>query len=235
LVSLLKKNNHGIIFYISLDGPEKIHDKFRRTNGCFEKTANSIHKLLEIGCDVRINTSVGKHNATYIGEFMEYVRKEFGVLHRLTPIRPIGRAQKSNLSISDIQFSELLVGQKEKFMFLDNHDNGLEEDWQTPACGVGHSMIFIDAYGDVSVCSMLTQEQNPKFFAGNIFQSSIKEIWENSEIFNEIRNIQCGEIHDCNFKHLCRGGCRSNAYLNSGDLRSPDRQMCIFYGGKVAQ
>lgn len=229
LLDFLKNDCNGFLFYISLDGPENIHDEFRQVRGCYAKTITAIRTLLNIGCDVRINTAVGKHNANCILEFMDYIKNEFGVMHRLVPIEPIGRAKDQQLTIPDKQFSELLAGSGKNFKFLDSHDELSDNDWEIPACGVGSSMIFIDAYGNASLCPTLTQAQNPDFLAGNIKESTIYNIWTSSQIFKKIRNIQCSEINRCTFKELCRGGCRSKAFLETGDLCAPDKQMCDFY------
>ncbi|MFA5133677.1 MAG: radical SAM protein [Patescibacteria group bacterium] len=230
VTDLLKNKPYGIIFYISLDGPEKIHDNVRGKDGAYQKTVANIKMLLELGCDVRINTAVGSHNITCIKEFMAFVEKEFGVLHRFVSLENIGNAEKnSDLLINGNAFAELLKGQENEMQFLDSHDPSTR-DWQTPACGVGNAMLFIDAYGNVSLCPTLTQREDPKFLAGNIRQANLKEIWEDSPIFNQYRNIQCRCVSSCLKKEACSGGCRSKAYLDTGDINSPDMEMCAVYG-----
>lgn len=226
----LEKIHHGLIFYISLDGPARIHDEFRGVPGSFEKTVTNIYKLLKIGCDVRINTAVGSHNIKCLKEFINYVRDEFGVLHRLVEIEPIGRAKENgNLTISHQEFAKLLIECGDDFQFLDSHDRIASVDWTTPACGIGCAMMFIDAYGNASLCPTLTQEQNHEFLAGNIHQTSLKEIWETSSVFKQFRDIQCSKIETCEFRELCKGGCRSRVYLNTGDIYAPDETMCYLY------
>lgn len=244
LMDLLRGVGGGMIFYISLDGAgleancesvsdphssERIHDEFRGVVGCFVKTVKSIRNLLTAGCDVRINTAVSRYNADHLIEFMAYVHSEFGVLHRLVPVQPIGRAKEREIVISDGRFNELLAAAGDEVRFLDSHDGLSQHDWRRPACGVGGSMMFVDAYGNASLCPTLTQEQSRSFLAGNIRISTIKHIWENSQAFHAFRGIQCKEIAACEYREACRGGCRSNAHLETGDLYAPDRQMCQFY------
>lgn len=174
------ENNYGLIFYISLDGYQETHDNFRKYQGAFQKTVKTIKRLLQIGCDVRINTSIGKHNIAEMCQFIEFVKNEFGVLHRLVTIEPIGRAY-TKITISAKEFADLLQESNNTFEFLDSHD--LISDWSTPACGIGSSMLFIDAYGNVSFCPTLTHRENLEFLAGNIAHSSLREIWENSLVF----------------------------------------------------
>lgn len=225
----ISENNHGLIFYISLDGYQETHDAFRRYRGAFLKTIGTIKRLLQMDCDVRINTSIGRHNISEMRQFIEFVKNEFGVLHRLVSIEPIGRAN-AKMTISIEEFADLLQESSNTFEFLDSHDS--IADWSTPACGIGSSMLFIDAYGNVSFCPTLTQRENPKFLTGNITRSSLKDIWENFPVFKKIRGFQCKEVEQCRFRELCKGGCRSRAYLSAGDISSPDLAMCLLYNAK---
>lgn len=200
----ISENNYGLIFYISLDGYQRTHDTFRKHRGAFQKTVTTIKRLLQMGCDVRINTSVGRHNIMEMSQFIESVKNEFGVLHRLVTVEPIGRAN-IEMTVSAEEFANLLQESGNTFEFLDSHDS--LADWITPACGIGSSMLFIDAYGNVSLCPTLTQRENPEFLAGNVAHSSLKDIWENSSVFKKIRGFQCKEVEQCLFRELCKGGC----------------------------
>ncbi len=222
----ISENNHGLIFYISLDGHQKTHNAFRRSQGAFQKTVGAIERLLQMDCDVRINTSIGRHNISEMRQFIEFVKNKFGVLHRLVTVEPIGRAN-AEITISAEEFADLLRESQNTFEFLDSHDS--IADWSTPACGIGSSMLFIDAYGDVSFCPTLTQRENPEFLAGSVAHSSLKDIWENSSVFRQFRWLQCREVEQCGFRELCKGGCRSRAYLSTGDANSPDHAMCLLY------
>lgn len=225
----IAENNYGLIFYISLDGYQKTHDAFRKSSGAFQKTVETIKRLLQIGCDVRVNTSIGRHNIAEMSQFIEFVKNEFGVLHRLVTVEPIGRAN-TKMTITAEEFAELLKNSNNTFEFLDSHDS--ISDWTTPACGIGSSMLFVDAYGNVSFCPILTQKENPKFLAGNIAHFSLKDIWENSPVFRKFRGIQCSDVEQCRFRELCKGGCRSRAYLSTGDINSPDLAMCLLYNAR---
>lgn len=225
----ISENNYGLIFYISLDGYRETHDVFRRRQGAFQKTVETIKGLLQMGCDVRINTAIGRHNITEMRQFIEFVKNEFGVLHRLVIVEPIGRAN-NEMTISIDEFASLLQESNNTFEFLDSHDS--ITDWSTPPCGIGSSMLFIDAYGNVSFCPTLTQRENPEFLAGNIAYSSLKDIWENSPVFKKFRGLQCRNVEQCRFRELCKGGCRSRAYLSTGDINSPDLAMCLLYNAK---
>ena len=54
--------------------------------------------------------------------------------------------------------------------------------------------------------------------AGNLKEKSFKDIWENSELFLEMRDFKKykGRCGSCEYVNVC-GGCRARAYAVSGD------------------
>jgi len=106
LAQLLSKGAWGITFYISLDGPEQVHDWFRRREGAYEKTISTLRKMKEMDYDFRITTIVGKHNIDHIPSLVAFVDKEFGVQHRFDVIQSVGRGKEcQDLVISSEEFS----------------------------------------------------------------------------------------------------------------------------------
>lgn len=95
-------------------------------------------------------------------------------------------------------------------------------------CTAGKDNFYINAYGDVYGCSMMSSQEALK--AGNFFEKSIKEIWTSSEIFKMLRNLKIQEVQgnckNCEALDICKGGCRACAYeatrkINGADLRCP--------------
>ena len=227
---LLKRNSRGLIFYVSLDGLEKQHDWLRRQQGAFVATNHFIEELLALGCDVRINTAVGRHNIDTVRSLQDFVTGRFGVMHRFVMLENVGRVAHANdLLISSQEFAGIWGDTTGTMQFLDSHDALSALDWRSPACGVAESMMFINAYGDASLCPTMTQMQSEHFAAGNIRSAPLSVLWENSPVYRKFRGIQCNKIRGCPAQKLCRGGCRSKAFLDAGDVTAPDREMCQLY------
>jgi len=222
---------YNITFYVSIDGPEEIHDRFRRSEGCYKKTIDFINRLKSIKCDVRVTTIIGQHNIAQIDWLSNLVQNELGIQHRFDAIQKVGRGINcQDLIVSADEFASSLGKFREEIRFLDSHDNEDQEDWLIPSCGVGSGMLFVDAYGNISLCPTLTKEQHCSFLGGNIRNSSISEIWEKSTAFSIYRGIQCRRIEKCGYREKCNGGCRSRAFLLTGDIHSPDPYLCKLYG-----
>jgi radical SAM protein with 4Fe4S-binding SPASM domain len=64
--------------------------------------------------------------------------------------------------------------------------------------------------------------------AGNIKKQTFKEVWDNSPLFNELRDLTLlkGKCGDCEYKRLC-GGCRARAYESTGDYLAAE-PYCIY-------
>ena len=59
--------------------------------------------------------------------------------------------------------------------------------------------------------------------SGNIRERSFTEIWNHSEVFQNLRDLNQlkGRCGDCEFNELC-GGCRCRAYAAHGDYLQED-------------
>jgi radical SAM protein with 4Fe4S-binding SPASM domain len=79
-------------------------------------------------------------------------------------------------------------------------------------CLAGQLICLIDVDGNVLPCSYFPLP------AGNIRTQSFKDIWENSELFKNLRDFKSykGRCGACEFVNVC-GGCRARAYAVNGD------------------
>jgi radical SAM protein with 4Fe4S-binding SPASM domain len=79
-------------------------------------------------------------------------------------------------------------------------------------CLAGQLICLITVDGDVLPCSYFPIP------AGNIRRQSLKDIWENSQLFKELRDFKAykGSCGRCEYVNVC-GGCRARAYAVSGD------------------
>ena len=71
----------------------------------------------------------------------------------------------------------------------------------------------------------------PKF-AGNVRQQSFKDIWENSELFKDLRDFKSykGKCGSCEYVNVC-GGCRARAYSIHGDYME-EEPFCSYNRSK---
>lgn len=96
-------------------------------------------------------------------------------------------------------------------------------------CTAGKENFAIDGWGNVFGCSLMVSSKS--LSAGNIKENSIIDIWNDSPVFNEFRNLKLdnieGNCKNCYLLSQCRGGCRACAYSTNNniigsDLRCPN-------------
>ncbi|MFC2020458.1 SPASM domain-containing protein, partial [Chloroflexota bacterium] len=92
----------------------------------------------------------------------------------------------------------------------------------TRGCLAGTGFCFISHRGSVQGCGYFDLE------AGNLREQSFGQIWNNSNLFCEIRDISNlkGKCGICEYKRIC-GGCRARAYEATGDYLESE-PYCIY-------
>jgi radical SAM protein with 4Fe4S-binding SPASM domain len=95
-------------------------------------------------------------------------------------------------------------------------------------CPAGTHYMGIRPNGDVTPCPYLP------VFAGTLRQSSLRDLWTSSGLFNDIRRRTSlgGRCGDCEMNGHC-GGCRARAFGMTNDLMAED-PLCTHTPGKFA-
>lgn len=99
------------------------------------------------------------------------------------------------------------------------------------ACCSFPYILGIEANGDVAPCDGFFAF--PEMIVGNIYERPLKEIWENSSILRDIRQINYQDLKGvcarCIYAEYCGGGCRASAYNKYHDLTMPDPACQQYY------
>jgi radical SAM protein with 4Fe4S-binding SPASM domain len=86
----------------------------------------------------------------------------------------------------------------------------------------GTGFCFISHRGKVKGCGYFDVE------AGDIRQQTFAQVWQDSPLFNCLRNIANikGKCGTCEYKRVC-GGCRARAYESTGDYLAAE-PYCVY-------
>ena len=92
----------------------------------------------------------------------------------------------------------------------------------TRGCLAGTGFCFISHRGSVQGCGYLDVE------AGNIRKQPFSQIWADSPLFKELRDLSNikGKCGVCEYKKIC-GGCRARAYEATGDYLEAE-PYCVY-------
>lgn len=226
----------------------EVNDSFRGMEGSFKKAINGISNLVELGVSTQINFTVARHNIHQMEEIFILAKQlDVDALH-LFMLVPVGCgveiAQDEMLSPDEyeealIKFYELSVKYKNvletratcaphyyRIIRQRNRQIANRAPAETPAihtdkskmlsftrgCLAGISVCFISHRGEVFPCGYFPVS------AGNLKHQSLKDIWEHSELFRQLRDYSLlkGKCKGCPFVNIC-GGCRARAFAHSGD------------------
>jgi len=100
----------------------------------------------------------------------------------------------------------------------------------TRGCLAGTGVCFVSNSGKVYGCGYMPIE------AGDARRSPLAEIWQTSEFFGELRELDRlkGKCGICGYARVC-GGCRARAYGSSGDYLAEEPFCAYQPGGSSAR
>jgi radical SAM protein len=233
---------------VSLDGCDaKTHDDLRGVDGSFQRTWEILHDARAAGLSLQVNTTITSRNIHQV-EAMATILSTVGMsLWSVFFLIPVGRG-RSEQRIAPEQYEEVFhklwrlskvqpyaiktteAPHYRRFV-LQRADDPQETPRFAPSDRVmraplgvadGKGCMFVSHTGSVYPSGFLP------ILAGKFPQSSIVDIYQNSEIFLALRDSEAlrGKCHDCEFRDVC-GGSRARAYAVSGDplAAEPD---CVY-------
>ncbi len=214
---------------VSLDGPDpQTHDEFRGLSGAFEKAIAGIKALNRVGMPIQINSTIAAHNADRIDDLYELAEFLNAVAIHLFLLVPVGCgleiAKTHQLSakryervlgwVCDKQLAsekslELRVTCAPHYYRIAAQRGATLTSERGCLCGL--SVVFVSHTGEVFPCGYLPKS------CGSVRNKYLAQIWNNSAVFNNLRNLDLeGKCESCDFKAIC-GGCRARAFAATGN------------------
>ncbi|MBC2703277.1 heme b synthase [Desulfobacula sp.] len=234
---------------VSLDGstPET-HDAFRGLENAFKNSIQGIKIAKQAGIEFQINTTITKTNLDQIPKILTLAENLGAVAHHIFLLVPTGRgkyivdseinakeyeetldwfydqSQKTSLQLKATcaphYYRILRQRAKKDGKKVSFESHGL--DAVTRGCLAGTGFCFVSHVGRVQTCGFLDVE------CGDITQQTFKDVWENSQVFNTLRNFNNleGKCGICEYKKVC-GGCRARAYEATGNYLA-EEPLCSY-------
>ena len=228
---------------ISMDGKDAAtHDGIRGVKGVFEKAISAMQILKSQGTEFQVNTTVTRRNLDQLENILGLAVEYGAVGFHPFFLVPVGRAKDlRDEEISPSQYEAALnwLYQASKdssislrptcaphyfrIMAEDNaKGGGTGMNAMTGGCLGGKSFAFVSSTGKVQICGFLEVE------CGDVRKDSFPEIWRDSPVFENVRDLgrYRGKCGACKYLRIC-GGCRARAYETTGDYleEEPD---CVY-------
>ncbi|MBS5824331.1 MAG: radical SAM protein [Clostridium argentinense] len=201
----------------SLD--ENIHDSITGIPGSLKKALNNIMLIKKYGLPLEIKTVIMKQNYNSHKELQTFCDNN-GFQYSATPT-----VSSKNNGDNFPQKFRLSQEQLEKvFLSIDNINNinSRRLSQNDYVCNTIRSSLFIGHNGDVYPCNTFNIP------VGNIYKTSIGEIWNDSDTLSNIRNIRWSDLKECvgcsNMKYCYK--CPGISLLEDGSVLSKSSLAC---------
>lgn len=243
--TFLDKNQFWIL--VSLDGPDFIHDKWRRFKngkGSHDVIVSNIQRMISnwqrgdrvADLEVRATVTAWEPDLTKILPYLEslgfehvYGEPVFTWPHMIKECTldedSLGLYKKGFDNLVKIYKEKMLRGEPCKFMFLTHGlkmiHNGVQMCY---ACGMGRRINVVTTNGDIFPCQRIIGEKNYRI--GSVFTG----VDECMRIGTFPRSVEKKDpCHSCWARYFCGGGCPGEQIsVNKDDSRPIEWRCDIF-------
>ena len=215
---------------VSLDGATQEVNDTIRGDGTYKKILHTLDCLSNNQVRFSINMVLTRTNFSQLNTLRK-MASGYNAELRVSRFRPSGRGKDSRdeLGPSGEQLEAFadwlekhdLVRTGDSFFCLTSEKRrrkGLD------MCGAAKMTCCISPEGDVYPCAFL---QEAPFWAGNIRDQLLKDIWDSAPVFEMFRNLDIRTCIECYRFESCRGGCPAMAYHTYEDITLPDPECLV--------
>jgi radical SAM protein with 4Fe4S-binding SPASM domain len=214
------------------------HNRFRHGESALQQTTAAIARMQQARMDFIVQTTVTRENRDEVSTLARWSAEHGAVSFNLYFLVETGRGKElSTLSPDENEevLEELigLEGEMRGRMLVRSKcqpalmrlvhqrapDSPLMNYSTRCPCGIHYCRITPD--GKLTPCPYLPE------VAGDLRTQSFAEIWEESPLFQTLREKKLGgKCGSCEYKDVC-GGCRARAFARTGDVLGPD-ESCAY-------
>ena len=202
---------------ISLDGSCPSVNDQTRGEGVFDRVMESMKLLDSVGKSYRLSMTVTRKNIHDIGA----MNKRFGSILNYAPYFQRSTDElNQDLAITGSEYYLALaeVVGVNPYCEVDSLISANMNKRVIQKCSIADGSISIAANGDVFPCQLLHFEE---FKAGNLFRSSLEEIYSKSPVLLNLRELTVDKIDGCNecpISLVCGGGCVARHFYETGHI-----------------
>ena len=244
---------------LSLDAPRpEIHDDFRKVQGSWQRTMDTLHRAHDVGMSVQVNTTVAKHNIDILHEMVPFIQEVGAVQWSVFFLVPTGRAMREQMVSAeqhekvfnwlydlsqnapfDIKATAAPMYRRVAIERKRAENTGKPVTFQSAgfqyADGLHRPTKGVNDGNGFLFISHIGEIQPSGFLpitAGMVREHDVVDVYRNSQIFKDLRNPSKykGVCGTCTYNDVC-GGQRGRAYGMTGDYLESD-PACILVSGK---
>ncbi len=231
---------HRFGISVSMDGPQAVHDRNRRTvggKGTYDVVARKVRMLLEryrsrpVGARVTIGSGQVDVEAIHA-----HLRGELG-FHEVG-YAPMTGSDTAGEALSEQEMidvhaaferlgehylAEALAGRNNGFSNMHQLMTDLHEGRRKSVpCGGGVGLLAVDAGGDLNLCHRFTGSDLPTF--GNVATGI--DVGALSSFVEKAVDREGTHCATCRIRNICSGGCYHESYARYGDPHHRTYHYC---------
>lgn len=241
-IDLLVENQVKYI-QITLDGPQKIHDKrrvFRNGSGSFDRIIRNIALAIDKGIKVYIRSNIDNENLSHLPELADLLIKNFGENPLLKPYLYLlqdggcsgdNNVVPENIGIEKIydmekEFPSMSIFQKRFHpgSFINSIFN--DETFQPVLrhCSASANQYILDCNGSIYKCWNGIGGESCK--VGKLYpeidiDDSLVRLWQDRSV------LKLEKCRKCKFRYICGTGCPGAKHsIQNIDIKKPE---CVDY------
>lgn len=245
-------------FLISLDGMPPVHDRLRGA-GTFERTIDTIRRLLAAGKKVRVNLVICRENLAHLRDFVQFCCSEGVENISLIVPRAFGRAGSSTFTevapdAADMERVARVIGPisqetgvRLEFQYNRYHSPAKVSDdpviHKILSCQAGTEAAFISPEGVVYACGCAAEWLSDPVRQAAVAAGSgrhatalrIWQLWQDAAVWRPFRDLGTSKAAGClactHYGRGCFGSCPIHALAAGGRWDAPD-PMCALSGNE---
>ncbi len=237
---------YNFLLGVSLDGPEEIHNKYRRIKGgggTHADVMNSIECLKKHNVEFNILTLVSAANVGRVGDVYSYLVDNGLYFQQYIPCVELGKnGDLLPFSITGAQWGQFLCGifdlwkrndrRRVSVRFFDDVLRVVLDD-KRDICRLGNDCrryFVVEHNGDVYPCDFFVY---PELKLGNIADDAWESLWDSTLFidFGKRKNEWNSDCNDCEWCAICNGDCLKHRM--PGGCGDPRRLSCLCEGWKM--
>jgi radical SAM protein len=241
---------------LSLDGPTaKVHDEFRKVDGSWQRTMDTLHHAKAAGLSVQVNTTVTRFNLDQLPDMVPFIEEVVAVQWSVFFMVPTGRAQAkymispeeherafhwlydlAQVAPFDIKGTAApmyrrVAIERKKAEVGDGKEVTFQGAGFQYADGLHRPRKGVNDGNGFLFISHIGEIQPSGFLpvtAGMVREDSIVNVYRNHPIFTALRDPEQlkGKCGICEYRDIC-GGQRGRAYGLTGDYLETD-PACVY-------
>ena len=247
-IPAIKEANISVLQTSLYSMDSEVHDTITTIKGSFAKTKAAIEELVAADIPVQISCPVMKANCKGYAEVLKYAQSlrckaqtDF-IMMAQSNFDTQNLANRISLEETEALLRDIMEWDLEYHVDVTKKRTEVEDyvvdkdcEDQSPLCGAGLNDCCIDANGDVFPCAGWQE-----LVAGNVFKTSLKEVWENSQQFKMVRSVTRAdfpECLECEANEYCSMCLVRNYNESKGDMFKINKHFCdvAFLNKRIAE